>query len=322
MDDITVLVLANPAEPKLAMLEELPESTTLAVGLEPLAFERTAAQASVILNWGGKRPLFEEVWGMAPRVRWVHSRSAGLDNVLIPAVVESSTIVTNGRGVFTDALAEFVIAAILYFARDFRRMIRNQMAGFWDPYSIVEMNRQTLGIIGYGDIGQAVAQRARALGMRVLALRQRPELSQGDHYAEQVFPTARKHELLAQSDYVAVTTPLTPQTRGLIGEPELAAMKANAVLINIGRGPVVQETPLLRALESGRIRGAALDVFETEPLPEGHAFYHLENLLLSPHCADSTPDWKERAMRVFLDNFERFRKGEPLHNVINKKLGY
>jgi phosphoglycerate dehydrogenase-like enzyme len=110
---------------------------------------------------------------MAPRVRWVHSRSAGLDNVLIPAVVESSAIVTNSKGVFTPALSEFVIAAILYFARDFRRMIRSQVEGVWDPYSIVEVNQQTLGIIGYGDIGQAVGQRARALGMRVVAMRQR-----------------------------------------------------------------------------------------------------------------------------------------------------
>ena len=156
-------------------------------------------------------------------MRWVHSRSVGLDNVLIPAVVESAAVVTNGRGVFTDALAEFVIAAILYFARDFRRMIRSQAAGIWDPFSIVEVSKQTLGIIGYGDIGQAAARRARALGMRVIALRQRPELSRDDPYAEQVLPIERKQELLAQSDYVAVTTPLTEQTRGLIGEPELAA---------------------------------------------------------------------------------------------------
>src|SRR6185369_11152026 len=119
-------------------------------------------------NWSAKRPIFEQVLRMAPRVRWVHSRSAGLDNVLIPALVDSPVVLTNGRGIFSAALAEFVIGAVLYFARDFRRLVRNQMAGVWDPFSIVEAGKQTIGIIGYGDIGHAVAERARALGMRVV----------------------------------------------------------------------------------------------------------------------------------------------------------
>jgi phosphoglycerate dehydrogenase-like enzyme len=323
MDDITVLVLAPPAEPQLAMLRELPESTTLAVGIEPQAFERTAPDAAIILNWSAKRPVFEQVWRMAPRVRWIHSRSAGLDNVLIPAVAESPVVLTNGRGIFSAALAEFAIGAVvLYFARDFRRLIRSQMAGAWDQYSIVEAGKQTIGIIGYGDIGHAVAQRARALGMRVVALRRHADLSRNDPYAEQVLPLERKQELVAQSDYVVLTTPLTGESRGLIGEGELAAMKPTAVLINIGRGPLVDEGALIRALETGRIRGAALDVYVQEPLPAGHAFYRLENVLLSPHCADHTQDWKERSMRLFLENFERFRKGESLINVVNKKLGY
>jgi phosphoglycerate dehydrogenase-like enzyme len=121
---------------------------------------------------------------------------------------------------------------------------------------------------------------------------------------------------------VVAAAPLTPETLGLIGEPELAAMKPDAVLINVGRGPVIQEAALVKALSEKRIKGAALDVFDTEPLPQGHPYYKLENVLLSPHCADHTPDWLDQSMRFFLAQFERFRKGEPLKNVVDKKLGY
>ncbi len=128
--------------------------------------------------------------------------------------------------------------------------------------------------------------------------------------------------MLAQSDYVAVTAPLTPETRGLIGEPEIAVMKSSAVIINVGRGAVIDETALIRALESGSIRGAALDVFAVEPLPAGHPFYRLDNVLLSPHTADHVHDALENAVEFFLENFERFRKGEPLRNVVDKHAGY
>jgi len=121
---------------------------------------------------------------------------------------------------------------------------------------------------------------------------------------------------------IVASAPLTPETRGMIGEAEFAAMKSSAVVINIGRGPVIDEDAMLKALAGGSIKGAGLDVFTQEPLPEGHPFYRLENVLLSPHCADHTADWLEQAMRFFLENFERFRKGEPLRNVVNKQLGY
>ena len=176
-------------------------------------------------------------------------------------------------------------------------------------------------MVGYGDIGRTAARYAHGLGMKVTVLRRRPELTDED-IVEEVFPIERKRELLAGADYVVVATPLTPETRGLIGEEELRAMKETAVLINIGRGPVVDEAALVRALEENWIRGAALDVFDEEPLPAGHPLYALENVLLSPHCADHTPDWKERAMRLFLENFERFRNGEPLRNVVKKEQRY
>jgi phosphoglycerate dehydrogenase-like enzyme len=202
-------------------------------------------------------------------------------------------------------------------------MVRNQAAGAWDPFDIVEVSGQTVGIVGYGDIGRAVATRVRALGMRVLGVKRHGlAASQADPLAERIYGPEERIEMIARSDYVVVAAPLTPETLGLIGKQEIAAMKPDAVLINVGRGPVVEEAALINALSEKRIKGAALDVFDTEPLPEGHPFYKLENVLLSPHCADHTPDWMDQAMRFFLEQFERFRKGEPLKNVVDKKLGY
>ena len=323
MDNITVLVLADPTEPRLAMLEALPPETGITVGNSAEAFVRAAPDATVIFNWSLAGDLQREVFRMCPKLEWVHSRSAGLDGVLFPELVESPARLTNASGVFSESLGEFVVGAVLYFAKDFRRMIRNQAAGVWEPFDIVEASGQTVGIVGYGDIGRAVATRVRALGMRVLGVKRHgPPAHEADPLAERIYGPEGLIEMISRSDYVVAAAPLTPETLGMIGEPELAAMKPGAVLINVGRGPVVQEAALVRALSEQRIKGAALDVFDTEPLPAGHPFYKLENVLLSPHCADHTPDWLDQAMRFFLAQFERFRKGEPLKNVVDKRLGY
>ena len=157
MGDLTVLVLANPAERQLAMLEQLPAETSIAVGELPAAFERAAPDADVIFNWSGSGELLREVFRMCPRVRWVHTRSAGLDGLLFPELVESAAALTNASGVFSESLGEFALAGILFFAKDLRRMVRNQAAGRWEPFDIVDIAGQTLGIVGYGDIGRAVA---------------------------------------------------------------------------------------------------------------------------------------------------------------------
>jgi phosphoglycerate dehydrogenase-like enzyme len=309
MDHSTVLVLADPTDPLLGMLEALPDGTRIAAGNRVEAFADAAPEADVILNWTGSRELLRQVWAMAPRVRWVHSRSAGLDELLFPELAESPVPLTNARGVFSEILGEFVIAAVLFFAKGLRRMVRSREAGVWDQFDTIEVSGQTMGVIGMGDIGKAAARRAEAMGMRVIGLGRAdgPE---------------RKRALLAQSDYVVLSAPLTPETRGIIAEPELRVMKPEAVLINVGRGPLVDEAALIAALREKRIGGAALDVFNQEPLPAGHPYFALDNLLLSPHSADHTPDWQQRAMQLFLANFERYRKGQPLQNVVDKRRGY
>jgi phosphoglycerate dehydrogenase-like enzyme len=230
---------------------------------------------------------------------------------------------TNGSGVFSPSLGEFALGAILYFAKDFRRMTRNQAAGVWEPFDVLPISGQTVGIVGYGDIGRAVATRVRAMEMKVLAVKRHvPPKRNSDPLADQIYGPDHLIEMLSRCDYVVVAAPLNAETNGMIGEAEFAAMKPSAVIINVGRGPVIDERAMIKALSERKIKGAALDVFDEEPLPKGHPFYKLENVLLSPHCADHTPDWLDNAMRFFVAQFERFRRGEPLLNLVDKKLGY
>jgi phosphoglycerate dehydrogenase-like enzyme len=326
MRNDTILVLVSPAEPaeaQLAMLSKLLADVNTIAGNSVEAFEEAAVRASVLFNWSGSLELFKSVFAMCPNLLWVHSRSVGLERTLFAELKESAVPLTNGAGVFSASLGEFTVGAILYFAKDFRRMIRNQMAGVWEAFDVSWASGQTVGIIGYGDIGRAIAERVRALGMTVLAVRRHVPPSQtADPMVAGTYAPERRLEMISRCDYVVVAAPLTPETRGMVGEEEFAAMKPTSVVINVGRGPVINEEAMIGALSSGRIRGAALDVFDHEPLPAGHAFYKLENVLLSPHCADHTPDWLDNAMRFFIEQYERFRKGEPLLNVVDKKLGY
>ncbi len=186
MPEHSIIVIADPATPQLAMLESLPPGASLTVGSAPEAFGRAVDEADVILNWALNNATLREIFGKCGRVRWVHTRAAGLDNMLFPELVEGPATLTNGSGVFSQSLGEFALAAILYFAKDFRRMVRNQMAGVWEPFDVEEISGQTATIIGYGDIGRAAASRARAMGMRVLAVKRRPPAAGSDDLAHEI----------------------------------------------------------------------------------------------------------------------------------------
>jgi phosphoglycerate dehydrogenase-like enzyme len=201
-------------------------------------------------------------------------------------------------------------------------MIRSQGAAIWDPFDVEWARGRTIGILGFGGIGRAVARRARVLEMRVVAFRRHPDLSVGDPVVDEVYSSSDLVSVLPRIDYFVAAVPLTDETRGLVGAKELRALPPSAVLINVGRGPVIQERALIKALVNGRLRGAALDVFDTEPLPAKHAFFGMENVLLSPHCADRAPGWIEDAFELFIDNFRRFRSGQPLLNLVDKAAGY
>jgi phosphoglycerate dehydrogenase-like enzyme len=312
-----VLVLASASDPQLAMLNGLPHTVCGEIG----ECAQAGNNATVILQWSGTQDLLRSSLALCEKVRWVHSRAAGVDNLLFSELVDGQVVLTNGSGVFSASLGEFVLATILYFAKDLRRMVRNQNAGVWEPFDVDEIAGKVVGILGYGDIGRAVASRVRAMNMRVLAIKRHlPESA--DPMVERFYKPDERHGMIALCDYLIATAPLTEETRHMISDAEFEVMKPTAIVINVGRGPVIDEAALVHALVSKRIKGAGLDVFEHEPLPAGHPFYKLENVLLSPHCADHTADWQDQAMDFFLEQYNRFQNGEPLKNVVNKRLGY
>lgn len=311
-----LLVVTDRDDPQLEMLRDVPH-----VVEKNKTAPAAHAEAAAILHWSGSRERLRAAFLANREVRWVHSRWAGVDSLLFPELVASAATLTNGSGVFSQSLGEFALAAILYFAKDFPRMRRNQRVERWEPFDVDEISAQTAGIVGYGDIGRAVARRAHALGMRVLALKRHPPAGVDELVAEFYKPD-RLEEMLGECDYIVVSAPLTEETRHMMGAAQFAAMKASAVIINVGRGPVIDQAALVEALKAGRIRGAGLDVVEQEPLPQGDSLWQMENVLISPHTADHTKTWVDDAMRFFVAQYERFRKGEPLENVVNKRLGY
>jgi phosphoglycerate dehydrogenase-like enzyme len=317
----TLVVIEDPSREYLKPLRQFSELLKIIISEQLEVLQVAAPQADAIMV--AENPhMVRAIFSKATRLRWLHALSAGVESYLFPELVESAVVMTNSRGVFKKPLAEFVITSALYFAKDLRRMLRNQEAGVWERFDVDELRGKTLGIIGYGSTGRACAELARPFGMTIYGLRRRPELSLDDPLLDRVFGADELLAMLALSDYVAVTAPATGATRKLVGEAALSAMKREAVLINVGRGSSVDEAALIRALRENRIRGAALDVFETEPLPAGHAFYGIKNLLLSAHIADHTPGWQGLTLQFFLENLERFVQGHPLENIVDKHAGY
>ncbi len=322
MSGSTLLVIADPAAPFLKSLARVPEGVRTVVSNDPEQLKQSAPEADAILFAEGRGGLLNPLLPLAKNVRWIHSLWTGVESLMTPELAAHPATLTNGRGVFRWPLADWVVAVMLHYSFDLRRVIRQQEAGVWEPFTSSLLNGKTLGIVGYGAIGSAAAERARPFGMKVAALRRRPELSAGDALVDASYAPAQLNQLMAASDYVLVVLPSTAGTRGLIGEAQIAAMKPTAVLINIGRGASIDEAALLRALETGKIRGAALDVFTTEPLPSSHPFYKLPNVLLSPHTADRVEGFLEPAVDCFFENMARFLKGQPLLNVVDKHAGY
>jgi phosphoglycerate dehydrogenase-like enzyme len=317
-----VLVLGNPRAPNLQLLNQLPQPTDLHIGDDPDFVAREAPLAEVVLLAGFDGAVFKSMWPLAGRAHWVHSLAAGVEGMLTPEFVASPVPLTNARGVFAEALGEYAIAAVFHFAKNIPAFTRNQQAHHWEWLTVDMVRGATFGVIGYGAIGREAARLAKAMGMRVIALRRRPASAEDDGIAERIYAPPQLQELLAASDYVLLAMPSTPETRHMIGAPQLRAMKDSAVLINLGRGSAVDDDALVEALREKWIRGAALDVVETEPLPPEHPLYTLDNVLLSAHSADRTEDWLERATRMFVENYGRFVRGEPLLNVVDKRAGY
>lgn len=280
--------------------------------------------AEVYLGYGLPRPLLEAAGGS---LRWAHSAAAGVRGSLYPEMRASSIALTNSAGIHAPPMAETVIAFILHFARGLDFAVRAQAEGRWDkgPFTsadtpVDEIARRTLGIVGFGGIGRETARRALALGMRVIASKRTP--SAAPDGVELLTGDDALAGILHRADFLLLAVPETPATRGLIGERELARLPAGAVVINVARGSVVDEAALVEALRAGRLRGAALDVFRTEPLPSDSPLWSLPNVLVTPHVSATTRGFWRRELDLIIDNLQRYLAGRELRNRVDKDAGY
>jgi phosphoglycerate dehydrogenase-like enzyme len=250
-------------------------------------------------------------------VRWVSVGGSGTDHLAPwdPARVT----VTNAAGVAADMMAEYALGAMLSFSLDLRGFSRAQAERRWIAGRVAPIEGRTLLVLGLGHTGRATARRAKAMGMTVLGLRARP---QPTAHVDEVHPVDALPALLPRADFILCCTPLTPATRGLVSASAFAAMKPGAVLIDVSRGGVVDEPALIGALRAGRLGGAALDVFATEPLPAVNPLWGFDNVIVTPHCSSVYAGWEAKSVTLFSENLARWRRGETLHNVVDPDRGY
>lgn len=279
--------------------------------------------ADAFVGWHFPR----EIFARAGRLRWVQTALAGVEDVLFPELVESDVVLTNGAGLHSTSIPEHVLAVLFALARNLHHAGRLQAEARWGRFDVIafaggirELSGSRLAILGAGPIGAALAPRARALGMAVRVLRRRPGVPVEG--AEAVVGPGALHELLGWADFVVAALPLTAETNGLLDRDALEAMRSTAYLVNVARGEIVDDEALVDALRRGRIAGAALDAFRTEPLPPESPFWALPNAIVTPHVSGYAPDYFPRFVELWRDNLRRWTQRRPMRNVVDKRLGY
>jgi phosphoglycerate dehydrogenase-like enzyme len=312
--------------------EAAPGSRVVSVSLEGLS-DADVADVEVLLRGPMPAQVFDRLIARCPRLAWVHSATAGVERVLTPAAAERDLVITNARGVFSAPIAEYVLMMILAISRRLPQLLELQRERTWQPLPGREMRDLTVGVIGLGSIGRAVAELAAAFGSRVIAVRRDPGgppavADRSDDGASapigvaETLPADGLPDLLARSDFVVLALPLTPDTEDLFDAPMLAHIKPGGWLINVARGRLVDERALVRALEEGALGGAVLDTFRDEPLPPDSPLYAVRNLIVTPHTAWSSGRVLDRSIELFCDNLRRFSAGQPLRNIVDPDLGY
>ena len=281
-------------------------------------------EAEVIVTWS----LRPEQFALARQLRWIHSPAAAVHQLMFPELIQSGVLLTNAREVHGPVVAEHVVALIFALAKQIPQAVRYQQNHTWGQELMWrrtpcprELAGATLGLIGLGSIGREVAKRAAPLGMRVIATRENPHKEPPEGVA-QVFGAEEIDRVLEQSDFLVMAAPTTPSTKGLINAARLAHMRSDAFLINVGRGPLVVESDLIEALRNHRIAGAALDVFDQEPLATDSPLWDLDNLLITPHTAGLTEKLWERHYALISENLRRYLKGQTLLALVDKSKGY
>lgn len=271
-----------------------------------------AAEAEIIYGWALPRPLLARV----PQLRWVQVMGAGVERLLVPEL-PARVVVTRAAGIFGPWMAEYTLGWCLWVTQRIDGFRASQRLRRWAPVDPIPLRGQTLCVVGLGDIGRAIARKARALDLRVIGV---TRTGRGAREAERVYRTRALRSALARADFVVLTVPLSSATRGLIGAAELGAMKPSAWLINIARGPIVDEAALLETLQARRIGGAVLDVFDAEPLPPEHPLWTLDNVAITPHV--SGPSTPREIAPIFNDNLRRYLAGRPLRHLVDRARQY
>jgi phosphoglycerate dehydrogenase-like enzyme len=315
--------------------EVAPGSHIVNLSVEGLA-DGPVDDVEVLLRGWLVAEAFDRLLARAPHLTWVHSATSGVERALTPAALARDVVVTNARGVFSRPIAEHVLLMILAVSRHLPQLLELQHERTWQPLEGRELRELTIGIVGYGSLGQAVASLASAFGARVIAMRRHPDagneppggrINDGDGFpfdpiVDRLVGPEGLHDLLAASDIVVLAAPLTAETEGLIDEAAVASIKRDAWLINVARGRLIDDTALIRALRDNRIGGAALDTFRDEPLPPASPYWALPNVIVTPHTAWSSARVLDRSIDLFCDNLVRFSRGEPLRNVVDPAAGY
>jgi phosphoglycerate dehydrogenase-like enzyme len=279
-----------------------------------------AIDADALMIWSVRGGYLRRHWGEFTRLRWVHVGSAGVDRVLFPELVASDVTLTNSRHVFDDALAEYTIGLMLALSKDLQTTFRHQLEHRWVQRESETLSGRSAVLVGVGPIARRTAQLAKAFGMSVRGIGRHAR--NGDPDFGDIGGPDSVHALFADADYVVMILPSTPETAGMIDAAALAALKPTARLINVGRGVTLDQDALAIALREGRLAGAALDVMTPEPLPPDSPLWDVTNLIISPHMSGDRTGWQQDIARLFLTNLDRFRSGQPLLNVIDKRLGY
>jgi len=264
----------------------------------------------------------ENILERAPHLKWVQTSSAGVDRLLGTKLWQSDVILTNASGIHAIPMREHVLGVMLMFVKHAHVYFANKQDKVWKGHLPDQLCGKTLGLVGLGKIGEGVARAAKAFDMRVVATRRSATEHETSPVADIIYPANKLMEMLEESDFVVVAVALTDETRKLIGERELRAMKTTAYIINIARGSVIDEAALTRALKERWIAGAGLDVFEREPLPQGSELWTFPNVIITPHVAGVMPTYNAKAMEVFCENLRRYLAGQPLMNVIDRARGY
>ncbi len=313
---LNILVLNHLADRHISMLTNVLSNINIK-SCEPAEAEQFIAETDILVCWGSMdiNPLVAQ----AANLKWVHALSAGVENLIPPLLQNETILLTNSKGIHSIPVSEHVLGMMLSFSRGLNTFGRQQQSKQWKRVTPDEIHEKTIGIVGLGSIGREIAKKAKSMGMTVLAAKR--EMT-SELFVDELYSSDNIKDMLPLCDYVVTALPLIDETDHLFKLDYFRAMKPSAYFINIARGAIVDENDLITALQQGIIRGAGIDVFEQEPLPETSPLWDMPNVIITPHVAALSPMYMDRAIKLFADNLSRFIQNGEMLNIVDKTKGY